>query len=52
MYLFVLNGDINVGDINLNRRDALAIEDTSDLKINTKSNSQLLLIEIPMNMEA
>ncbi|MHA3788923.1 pirin family protein [Flavobacterium hauense] len=51
IYAFVIKGDINIGNIQLNERDALGIWDTSEIKIaaNTQ-DAELLLIEVPMSV--
>jgi len=51
IYAFVIKGDVNIGNIQLNERDALGIWDTSEIKIaaNTQ-DAELLLIEVPMTV--
>jgi redox-sensitive bicupin YhaK (pirin superfamily) len=51
IYAFVIKGDINIGNIQLNERDALGIWDTKEIKIaaNTQ-DAELLLIEVPMSV--
>ncbi|MBE2227241.1 MAG: pirin family protein [Ignavibacteria bacterium] len=48
IYLFLIEGSIRAGDIQLNKRDGLGIEDTSSINLTAAENSQLLLIEVPM----
>lgn len=48
VYAFVLDGNISINETTLNRRDGLAISDTSQLSIKADSDAELLLIEIPM----
>lgn len=51
IYAFVLKGDINIGNIQLNERDALGIWNTSDIKIVANTpDAELLLIEVPMTV--
>jgi redox-sensitive bicupin YhaK (pirin superfamily) len=51
IYAFVLNGDITIGGITLNNRDALGIWDTEAITITAASqDAELLLIEIPMTL--
>lgn len=51
IYAFVIKGDINIGNIQLNERDALGIWDTKEIRIaaNTQ-DAELLLIEVPMSV--
>ncbi len=49
IYAFVIKGDVNIGNIKLNQRDALGIWDTSAIKITANTqDAELLLIEVPM----
>ena len=51
IYAFVLKGDINIGNIQLNQRDALGIWDTSSIKtVANTPDAELLLIEVPMSI--
>lgn len=49
LYLFVLNGEVEVEGQNLDRRDAVGITGTSSLAIKAKSYAELLAIEVPMD---
>jgi quercetin 2,3-dioxygenase len=48
VYAFLLDGDVTINDIVLNRRDGLGISETEELKIKANSNAELLLMEVPM----
>lgn len=48
VYAFVLEGDVTINDIVLNRRDGLGISEESKLSIMANSDAELLLMEIPM----
>ncbi len=48
LYLFVLNGEVQVGGQSLDRRDAVGITGVSSLGIKAKSYAELLAIEVPM----
>jgi redox-sensitive bicupin YhaK (pirin superfamily) len=50
VYLFLIEGSINVGGIQMDKRDGLGIEDTDSLEITAMENSQLLVIEVPMKI--
>ncbi|AMR40534.1 pirin family protein [Elizabethkingia anophelis] len=49
-YVFVLNGQVKIGDQVLNTRDALGIWDTDKFNIEATENSELLIIDVPMNL--
>lgn len=51
VYVFVLEGEININGQPLNRRDALGIWDVEAFSINAIADAQILLIDVPMNME-
>ena len=48
LYLFVLQGQIFVDGHILDRRDALAIWETSKLEVTSNGESKVLLMEVPM----
>jgi len=48
VYLFLIEGEINVGDIVLERRDGLGVYDTNSVAITGLENSYVLFIEVPM----
>ena len=50
VYAFVLNGDVTINGQALNRRDGLGIWDTDKLSIESNSHSELLMMEVPMNV--
>ncbi|HTD39273.1 MAG TPA: hypothetical protein VK671_01545, partial [Mucilaginibacter sp.] len=47
-YIFVMEGKIAVDGTNLNKRDALGVEDTSSFTIETLNQSRILIMEVPM----
>lgn len=47
-YLFLIEGEIAVGGTDLNKRDALGVYDTSSFTFETRSQSRLLIMEVPM----
>ena len=49
-YVFVLNGQVKIGDQVLNTRDAFGIWDTDKFNIEATENSELLIIDVPMNL--
>ncbi len=50
VYVFVLSGDVTINDILLNERDGLGIWDVDELTINADSDTEILLMEVPMKL--
>ena len=48
VFLVVINGSVNINGQQLNKRDALGIEDTDMFSITTIEEAELLVIEVPM----
>ncbi len=48
VYIFVIEGDIEVNGQTLNRRDGYGIWDTGQISLKALSNAEVLLIEVPM----
>jgi redox-sensitive bicupin YhaK (pirin superfamily) len=48
LYLMVVEGEINIENELLSKRDAIGISDTKSIQIKSKSASELLFIEVPM----
>lgn len=48
VYLFLIEGEIEVDGQTLGQRDALGITDFSNFEIKTQSKSKILLVEVPM----
>jgi redox-sensitive bicupin YhaK (pirin superfamily) len=48
VYVFLLEGNITINDISLNRRDGLGISKVENLKIKTDSDAEVLLMEVPL----
>jgi len=51
IYLFLLNGEIEINGNVLTTRDAIGIWETNFIDINIQENSEFLVIEVPMNLE-
>ncbi|HTK18095.1 MAG TPA: pirin family protein [Mucilaginibacter sp.] len=47
-YIFVIEGQIAVEGTNLNKRDALGVEEVSSFAIETLKQSRILIMEVPM----
>ncbi|MBW7891661.1 MAG: pirin family protein [Chitinophagaceae bacterium] len=50
-YLFVLRGSVNVEGQLLNSRDGMGVWDTDQISITADSDAELLVIEVPMNLD-
>jgi redox-sensitive bicupin YhaK (pirin superfamily) len=48
VYLFVIDGEVKIGDQELKKRDAIGLSDTDHLEIKASTNSEILAIEVPM----
>ncbi len=48
VYAFVIKGDVTINGIALNERDGLGISETDMLNITANSDTELLLIDVPM----
>lgn len=49
IYLFVIDGQVEVGGEKLGKRDAIGIWDTDQVEVKANTDAKLLLIEVPMN---
>ena len=48
LYVFILEGEITIGEQALKRRDGLGIWDTDDITLTAATPSKVLLMEVPM----
>lgn len=48
VYAFLLEGDMTINDIIMNRRDGLGVEEEKTLSILANQDAELLLMEVPM----
>lgn len=48
VYLFLIDGEVKIGEQTLQKRDALGISETDQLEIKASKNAHLLAIEVPM----
>ncbi|MGC6430667.1 MAG: pirin family protein [Jejuia sp.] len=48
-YVFVTDGEVEVSGNTLSKRDAIGVWDVGDLEISAKDNSEIIVIEVPMN---
>lgn len=49
VYVFVIEGKVNVNGESLSRRDGMGLWDTSQIELIAKENADVLLLEVPMN---
>lgn len=49
IYVFLIEGEIEVEGEKLKRRDAIGLETTNEINIKADSDSRILLIDLPMN---
>lgn len=50
VYAFVIEGDVTINDQKLNKRDGFGVWDVEKISIVSDSQSEVLLIEVPMNL--
>lgn len=48
VYFMLVEGQIQIGDQNLEKRDAIGVWDTSSIEITSSQHSRVLAIEVPM----
>jgi redox-sensitive bicupin YhaK (pirin superfamily) len=48
LYVFVINGTITIDGQQLNARDGLGIWDTKNIALHADTDTEVLLMEIPM----
>ena len=48
-YVFLIEGQLELANEQLNRRDAIGIWETEQVQLKAKTNSTVLLVEVPMN---
>jgi quercetin 2,3-dioxygenase len=48
-YVFVIDGSVNVAGEDLDKRDAVGITDTDSFLLKAAADSEVLIIEVPMN---
>ena len=49
VYVFVLEGDVSIGNQQLNKRDGFGVWETDKISFKAESNTEVLLIEVPMS---
>jgi redox-sensitive bicupin YhaK (pirin superfamily) len=49
VYAFIIEGEAEINGQILNRRDALGISETTEIKIKARTDSEILLIDVPMS---
>ena len=51
IYAFVIEGEVNINGQLLKKRDGLGISDISELELISKTDSRVLLMEVPMKLK-
>jgi redox-sensitive bicupin YhaK (pirin superfamily) len=51
LFIFVMEGNIRIGDEIVNKRDALGIWDTAEISIQCETEAQFLIVEAPVNQK-
>ncbi len=49
VYIMVIHGKVGINDVTLSTRDAIGVTDASSISISAIEQSELLLIDVPMN---
>ncbi len=49
LYIFVVDGEIEVANNTLGKRDALGVSEAESIEIKANQNSELIIIEVPMD---
>ncbi|TAE75858.1 MAG: pirin family protein [Bacteroidetes bacterium] len=50
LYVFVLSGEVNIENQNLEPRDGFGVWDTKEVKIKANTETEILLMEVPMSI--
>ncbi len=50
LYVFIIEGDATINGQALNKRDAIGITDAESIEIKANSDTQILVMDIPMNL--
>ncbi|WP_299335338.1 pirin family protein [uncultured Psychroserpens sp.] len=48
-YIFVVDGEVDIADTILRKRDAIGISETERIEIKANDKSELVIVEVPMN---
>lgn len=48
LYIFMIDGDVNAGNLPLKKRDAVGITDATEVTLEAKAQSDVLIFEVPM----
>ena len=50
VYIFIIKGDVTINGISINERDGLGITESETFNIKADTDTELLLMEIPMHL--
>ena len=51
LYIFIIEGDVTIDELILNKRDAVGITNAESVSIKASSNAEILLMEVPMQIK-
>ncbi len=51
LFIFLINGKLNINDKNLNEKDSIGIWDTDHIKIECEAGTEFIIIETPINQK-
>jgi redox-sensitive bicupin YhaK (pirin superfamily) len=51
VYAFILEGDVTIAGQPLNKRDGFGVWETNQLSLNANTDSKVLLMEVPMQLQ-
>lgn len=51
LYIFIIEGDVTIDELTLNKRDAVGITNAESVSIKASSNAEILLMEVPMQIK-
>lgn len=50
VYIFIIDGKTEIENVELDKRDAIGITESSEVNITVKENAEILIMEVPMNI--
>lgn len=50
VYVFVLEGEVEINNAKLTKRDGMGVWDTDSIQVKATKNARVLLMEVPMNL--
>ena len=50
VYIFILEGEVEINGEQLNKRDGIGIRNTDTVNLKATENARVLLMDVPMNL--